>query len=120
MKSFYLFISGLTATTDIFPKESQSQREEGEQQQQQPILKEIKTDSGESWGFKGDHALAYSNLTHSYINTIPSEDHSYIYDPDEPRFDIEKSSNVTALLGKTAVLNCRVKNIGNRTVSTNF
>ncbi|XP_042231991.1 zwei Ig domain protein zig-8-like isoform X2 [Homarus americanus] len=39
------------------------------------------------------------------------------YDPDQPFFDVEESSNVTALLGKTAILNCRVKNIGNRTVS---
>ncbi|XP_042231990.1 uncharacterized protein LOC121872926 isoform X1 [Homarus americanus] len=37
------------------------------------------------------------------------------YDPDQPFFDVEESSNVTALLGKTAILNCRVKNIGNRT-----
>ncbi|XP_071513825.1 lachesin-like [Panulirus ornatus] len=40
-----------------------------------------------------------------------------IYNPDLPYFDLEESANVTALLGKTAVLNCRVKNIGNRTVS---
>lgn len=36
---------------------------------------------------------------------------------DQPYFDLAESANVTALLGKTAVLNCRVKNIGNRTVS---
>ncbi|XP_069163039.1 LOW QUALITY PROTEIN: kin of IRRE-like protein 1 [Procambarus clarkii] len=40
-----------------------------------------------------------------------------LYDPDQPFFDFEESANVTALLGKTAILNCRVKNIGNRTVS---
>ncbi|XP_063594831.1 zwei Ig domain protein zig-8-like isoform X1 [Penaeus indicus] len=39
------------------------------------------------------------------------------YDPEQPYFDTEHSKNVTALLGKTAVLNCRVKNIGNKTVS---
>lgn len=37
--------------------------------------------------------------------------------PDLPFFDFEESKNVTALLGKTAILNCRVKNIGNKTVS---
>ncbi|XP_045107945.1 zwei Ig domain protein zig-8-like isoform X2 [Portunus trituberculatus] len=37
--------------------------------------------------------------------------------PDLPFFDYEESKNVTALLGKTAILNCRVKNIGNKTVS---
>ncbi|GLV38216.1 defective proboscis extension response 9 [Carabus blaptoides fortunei] len=34
-----------------------------------------------------------------------------------PHFDKSASKNVTALLGKTAYLNCRVKNLGNRTVS---
>ncbi|XP_066948300.1 lachesin-like [Macrobrachium rosenbergii] len=39
------------------------------------------------------------------------------FDPEKPYFDYEQSANVTALLGKTAILNCRVKNIGNKTVS---
>ncbi|KAG5899917.1 hypothetical protein JTB14_002469 [Gonioctena quinquepunctata] len=34
-----------------------------------------------------------------------------------PHFDAAESKNVTALLGKTAYLNCRVKNLANRTVS---
>lgn len=34
-----------------------------------------------------------------------------------PRFDIAHSKNVTALVGKTAQLNCRVHELGNRTVS---
>lgn len=34
-----------------------------------------------------------------------------------PHFDAAASKNVTALLGKTAYLNCRVKNLANRTVS---
>lgn len=35
-----------------------------------------------------------------------------------PYFDKNASKNVTALLGKTAYLNCRVKNLGNKTVSS--
>ncbi|XP_053641227.1 interference hedgehog [Cherax quadricarinatus] len=35
----------------------------------------------------------------------------------QPYFVYQESLNVTGLLGKTAVLNCRVKNIGNNTVS---
>jgi len=35
----------------------------------------------------------------------------------DPYFDLEYSGNVTAVLGKTALLNCRVKNVGNKTVS---
>ena len=34
-----------------------------------------------------------------------------------PNFDLNHSGNVTAVLDKTAILNCRVKNIGNKTVS---
>lgn len=37
--------------------------------------------------------------------------------PSGPYFDIANSKNVTALEGKTTYLNCRVKNLGNRTVS---
>lgn len=37
-----------------------------------------------------------------------------------PYFDKAASKNVTALLGKTAYLNCRVKNLGNKTVSILF
>lgn len=37
-----------------------------------------------------------------------------------PYFDKAASNNVTALLGKTAYLNCRVKNLGNKTVSIFF
>lgn len=36
-----------------------------------------------------------------------------------PYFDTSASKNVTALLGKTAYLNCRVKNLANKTVSNN-
>lgn len=34
-----------------------------------------------------------------------------------PYFDKSASKNVTAMLGKTTYLNCRVKNLGNKTVS---
>lgn len=34
-----------------------------------------------------------------------------------PYFDETASKNVTALVGHTAYLNCRVRNLGNRTVS---
>ncbi|XP_013138652.1 PREDICTED: lachesin-like isoform X3 [Papilio polytes] len=34
-----------------------------------------------------------------------------------PYFDLVMSKNVTALLGKTAYLNCRVKNLGNKTLN---
>uniref|UniRef100_A0A1B0D6A4 Uncharacterized protein n=1 Tax=Phlebotomus papatasi TaxID=29031 RepID=A0A1B0D6A4_PHLPP len=33
-----------------------------------------------------------------------------------PYFDVSASKNVTALVGKTAQLNCRVHNLGNKTL----
>lgn len=33
-----------------------------------------------------------------------------------PSFDTTASKNVTALVGKTAYLNCRIRNLGNKTV----
>jgi hypothetical protein len=36
-----------------------------------------------------------------------------------PYFDKSASKNVTALVGKTTYLNCRIRNLGNRTVSIN-
>lgn len=35
----------------------------------------------------------------------------------EPHFDIMIPRNVTALVGKSAYLSCRVRNLGNKTVS---
>lgn len=35
----------------------------------------------------------------------------------EPNFDPSTKKNVTALVGKSAYLNCRVRNLGNKTVS---
>jgi hypothetical protein len=36
--------------------------------------------------------------------------------PPYPEFLPQHSGNVTAALGKTALLNCRVRNVGNKTV----
>lgn len=38
----------------------------------------------------------------------------------EPYFDTMTPRNVTALVGKSAYLGCRVRNLGNKTVSTIF
>lgn len=38
----------------------------------------------------------------------------------EPYFDAATPKNVTALVGKSAYLNCRVRNLGNKTVSYYF
>lgn len=37
-----------------------------------------------------------------------------------PYFDANIPSNVTAIVGKSAFLRCKVKNLGNKTVSANL
>lgn len=37
-----------------------------------------------------------------------------------PYFDASASRNVTCLVGKTAHLNCRIRNLGNKTVSVQY
>lgn len=55
----------------------------------------------------------------TYVNNgAHSKNNIEIEEPrNGPYFDKSASKNVTALLGKTAYLNCRVKNLGNKTVS---
>ncbi|KAK0178153.1 hypothetical protein PV328_002130 [Microctonus aethiopoides] len=55
---------------------------------------------------------------HSGKHSDPSSNQNAIEDSASrsgPYFDISASKNVTALLGKTTYLNCRVKNLGNKT-----
>ncbi|XP_039450721.1 zwei Ig domain protein zig-8-like [Culex pipiens pallens] len=87
--------------------------------------------------------LGISNTVHSDERSSSAEHHDHlheheppaadvaeneIYDSDEsnllrtpldrgPYFDLSASKNITALVGKTAYLNCRVRNLGNKTVS---
>lgn len=53
------------------------------------------------------------------LNVIPTEDpfkHLTNFKRLEPYFDPNVNQNVTALVGKSAYLNCIVKNLGNKTV----
>lgn len=52
-------------------------------------------------------------------NIIPTNDPFKLFPNEkrlEPYFDPNVNQNVTALVGKSAYLNCIVKNLGNRTV----
>ncbi|XP_042224078.1 uncharacterized protein LOC121867968 [Homarus americanus] len=62
-------------------------------------------------------ALAYTSSHVQNSEALRYMEPLQLHEPDKPYFDYHESANVTALLGKTAVLNCRVKNIGNKTVS---
>eukprot|EP00095_Tigriopus_kingsejongensis_P007855 maker-scaffold62_size438377-snap-gene-3.7 protein:Tk07855 transcript:maker-scaffold62_size438377-snap-gene-3.7-mRNA-1 annotation:"AGAP002135-PB" len=55
----------------------------------------------------------HSGYQHSYQPTPQNSPENEA----APVFDLNNSLNVTAVLDKTALLNCRVKNIGNKTVS---
>lgn len=50
-------------------------------------------------------------------NTPPNANSLDVNNRQSPYFDKTASKNITALLGKTAYLNCKVKNLGNKTVS---
>ena len=45
------------------------------------------------------------------------DDLGYQLRSQKPEFVLRDSGNVSAILGKRATLNCRVRNVGNRTVS---
>lgn len=62
------------------------------------------------------------------LNTVLPNIHNLTYLPENlflesktydrgPHFDTSATRNVTSLVGKTAHLNCRIKNLGNKTVS---
>jgi len=50
-------------------------------------------------------------------NQLPAPTVSPPIGPGEPSFDLSTPKNVTALVGKSAYLSCRVRNLGNKTVS---
>uniref|UniRef100_A0A182YDR8 Ig-like domain-containing protein n=1 Tax=Anopheles stephensi TaxID=30069 RepID=A0A182YDR8_ANOST len=102
---------------------------------EEQFLQELSDDRGNSQGthhptvrsrppYLGNLHLGFHHPHHHQ----PSEaSENEIYDSDEsnllrtpldrgPHFDLSASKNITALVGKTAYLNCRVKNIGNKTI----
>ena len=77
-----------------------------------------------SGGKQGKH-YQYDDTSYSKAGHVHTHegDHNYMPPfvdqlPPGPFFDIERSGNITALVGRPARLNCRVNQIGNRTVST--
>lgn len=63
----------------------------------------------------GSNGGASGNSLNENSNGTPQQQQQQ--QPRGPHFDTSASKNVTALLGKTAYLNCRVKNLSNKTVS---
>lgn len=48
---------------------------------------------------------------------LPPQNHVVVNSHVEPYFDLSTPRNVTALTGKNAFLSCRVRNLGNKSVS---
>jgi len=57
------------------------------------------------------------NIYDSPSSSDPSHPFQTRPEYSQPEFVLADSGNVTAILGKTATLNCRVRAVGNRTVS---
>lgn len=60
----------------------------------------------------------FQNSGQNGYNSIPGV--TLLQNPLEPYFDDNTLKNVTALVGKSAYLSCRVRNLGNKTVSIVF
>lgn len=52
-----------------------------------------------------------ANVNAEFLGTVQQRNQGPIFDPSTPK-------NVTALVGKSAYLNCRVRNLANKTVCT--
>jgi len=70
----------------------------------------------------GDRTI--DNMDRHAIQTRPRQqmlDHSSgPKSKPEPTFDLTQNANVTALIGKTAYLTCRVRNLGDKTVRVHY
>lgn len=67
----------------------------------------------------GDIGGFHSNIDNkNYLNHLQFDEDRGVNNPLNrgPFFDVSASKNVTALVGKSANLNCRIKNLGNKTV----
>ncbi|XP_058122278.1 zwei Ig domain protein zig-8-like [Anopheles ziemanni] len=111
-------VSGITKSLQTFSEEQ--------------FLSELSDDRNPLGGrptVRSRPALYQPNGAHRPQHHQPPEAaENEIYDSDEsnllrtpldrgPHFDLSASKNITALVGKTAYLNCRVKSLGNKTVS---
>lgn len=78
-------------------------------------VRDQSSDGGPKSGDPGSNSISSGAINHQKnTNNILVATTAY---RKGPYFDRAASKNVTAMLGKTAYLNCRVKNLGNRTVS---
>lgn len=77
-----------------------------------------------------DRNPSINNQQYQFHNDYDSDGNGFTPDADNddaalqnalnrgPYFDISASKNVTALVGSSAYLNCRVRNLGNKTVNS--
>lgn len=69
------------------------------------------------------YAFHHQRIQDGY-NTLDDETTVFSFNPSmhsklhEPHFDDSMPNNVTTLVGKSAYLSCKVRNLGNKTVSS--
>lgn len=105
-----------------------AQRETSKSTQQQQATASVAAGGGGSGAAAGAAAIPSPNQPPNDINKLQTNSDLVSkgqIDLDSinrngPYFDKAASKNVTALLGKTVYLTCRVKNLGNKTVSTHI
>ncbi|XP_062560581.1 zwei Ig domain protein zig-8-like isoform X2 [Armigeres subalbatus] len=108
MRSYILCMLWMAVFLDMSDTVNGSQREASKQQPQQQQQQQTTTkDAAGQVNLPGS-----SSSSGSRGSNIEATDATRT----GPYFDLAASKNVTALLGKTAYLNCRVKNLGNKTM----
>lgn len=64
------------------------------------------------------------NTNHNNVDQkpthLPPSHYAHGHRWNEPYFDLTMPKNITSLVGKSAYLGCRVKHLGNKTVSGDF
>lgn len=118
-KTYIVCILWVAVLLDMSDTVNGSQREASKQQQQQQ-QSQSQSQSQQQQSFQQTTAKDASGQVNMLASSSSSSGRGGVEPTDAartgPYFDLSASKNVTALLGKTAYLNCRVKNLGNKTM----
>ncbi|XP_047000849.1 hemicentin-1-like [Schistocerca americana] len=85
-----------------------------------PYLRDLYWPHNDSWQIAGFDDVEEGHLIGDFLaepQTTPRASSRQPSGPPEPEFDAGQVTNVTALLGATAYLHCRVRNLGEHAVS---
>ncbi|XP_021708568.1 uncharacterized protein LOC110679012 isoform X1 [Aedes aegypti] len=111
-RTYIICILWMAVFLDMSDTVNGSQREASKQQPQQQQQQTTTKDTASQGILPGGGGSSSSSSGSSRNSNAEPTDATRT----GPYFDLSASKNVTALLGKTAYLNCRVKNLGNKTM----